>query len=90
MKYPLLYLYSNKPNTIGYSQTSVEEEWALYFPQLLNYETISIDKIVKDNLGNLYLVGDGSVETGYKNVITKVIISSWIVEWSVYYDVAEI
>jgi uncharacterized delta-60 repeat protein len=75
-------------STISYSQTSVEEDWTLHFPQVLDYESFGINKMANDNQGNLYLLGFRQVSGVNQSVIIKIIRNSFVVEWFVYFGAA--
>jgi uncharacterized delta-60 repeat protein len=70
-----------------YSQNSVQHDWTLNFPPVLDYEAFGIIDMEKDKQGNLYLLGGRSV-TGISEWITvKIIISSFVVEWFATFEV---
>ncbi len=76
-------------STFCNSQTSVEEDWTLNFPPVLDYESFILVDMEKNNLGNLYVLGFRQVSGINEYVIIKIIKSSWIVEWYSYFDVVD-
>ena len=61
-----------------FSQNSVEHDWTLNFPPILDYETFNIFDMEKDNQGNLYLLEGRSVAGISEYNTVKIIISSFL------------
>ena len=70
-----------------FSQNSVEHDWTLNFPPILDYETFNIFDMEKDNQGNLYLLEGRSVAGISEYNTVKIIISSFVVEWFATFEV---
>src|SRR3990170_5247600 len=70
-----------------FSQNSVEHDWTLNFPPILDYETFNIFDMEKDNQGNLYLLEGRSVAGISEYNTVKIIKSSWTVEWFATFEV---
>lgn len=70
-----------------FSQNSVQQDWTLNFPPVIDYETFNIFDMEKDKQGNLYLLGGRSVAGISEWITIKIILSNWTVEWFVYFDV---
>jgi uncharacterized delta-60 repeat protein len=80
---PLIFFFYS----FAYSQSTAEHDWTLNFPQVLDYGTFNIYNMEKDNQGNLYLVGGRSLSGVSEYILFKILISSWVIEWFVYFDV---
>ena len=70
-----------------YSQSSVEEDWTLNFPPVIDYEFLNVVDMEKDNMGNVYLTGTIYENTGNADIfLMKIVSTSFLVEWIAVYN----
>ena len=74
-------------STLCFPQPLVEEVWTLHFPPVFDYESFNIFEMEKDNQGHLYLMGGRSVSGVSEWILFKIILSSWVIEGSLYFNV---